>query len=393
MNLNAPLNPTSCGNLVWSKIIKIFPQMLGNYDGFNYLGLGVLFFIGLILLNQMVNFRWKRLYEVNFYRQIVKKIKQNIGIIFAVIVFFAFSLSNVVTFNSNIIFRYQLPSFIFNLCSIFRASSRMFYPIYYLIFLGVVVYLIKSFPKEKACLCLSALIVLQIFDISPALRVKMESFDSQNIQKQYESTSAYKAPYWNVLGENYKKAQLLNHLFDYDLALWIAKNRMQTNIDITNRGTDPYDYNGAVENLAARSTLEKDKVYITDDLNLANGIYQKFHASCSVYNLYNKYFAIAKKGLPLMIEELPNSPNACYSANFSDVSWDKGINRTSKIILFSNNKFIRESLKNVKALEAKNSKIGVLKVDIQSSDWIWVYCQENSDLSAFAYPNIIEVVK
>lgn len=41
MNLNALYNPTSCGGYNWSSILKVRPQILGNYDGFNYLGAGV----------------------------------------------------------------------------------------------------------------------------------------------------------------------------------------------------------------------------------------------------------------------------------------------------------------------------------------------------------------
>lgn len=48
MNLNAVINPISCGKYNWSSIFKQHEQVLGNYDGFNYLGAGV--FLGLFLL-------------------------------------------------------------------------------------------------------------------------------------------------------------------------------------------------------------------------------------------------------------------------------------------------------------------------------------------------------
>lgn len=50
MNINALINPTSCGGLVWSKALPILPQILGNYDGFNYLGLGCIIAVPIALL-------------------------------------------------------------------------------------------------------------------------------------------------------------------------------------------------------------------------------------------------------------------------------------------------------------------------------------------------------
>ena len=41
-NMNSIINPTSCGQYTWSVLLKTHPQILGNYDGFNYLG-GILF--------------------------------------------------------------------------------------------------------------------------------------------------------------------------------------------------------------------------------------------------------------------------------------------------------------------------------------------------------------
>ena len=40
MNLNAVMNPTSYGGYNWSSFLKVHSQILGNYDGFNYLGGG-----------------------------------------------------------------------------------------------------------------------------------------------------------------------------------------------------------------------------------------------------------------------------------------------------------------------------------------------------------------
>jgi len=50
MNLNALINPTSRGGYTWSRLYQVMPQQPGQYDGFNYLGLGVLALITAALL-------------------------------------------------------------------------------------------------------------------------------------------------------------------------------------------------------------------------------------------------------------------------------------------------------------------------------------------------------
>ena len=50
MNLNALINPTSRGGYTWSRLYQVMPQQPGQYDGFNYLGLGVLALVTAALL-------------------------------------------------------------------------------------------------------------------------------------------------------------------------------------------------------------------------------------------------------------------------------------------------------------------------------------------------------
>ena len=50
MNLNALINPSSRGGYTWSRLLPQQPQATGQYDGFNYLGLGVLILVAVALL-------------------------------------------------------------------------------------------------------------------------------------------------------------------------------------------------------------------------------------------------------------------------------------------------------------------------------------------------------
>lgn len=124
MNVNAIINPTSCGQYTWSNILKTHPQILGNYDGFNYLGVGI--FI-LIIVFTVLTILQKKQYIV------FETFKRHIYLIFICIFMICFAISNVVTFNDKILCTIPLPKLVEDLCGIFRASSRLFYPVYYLV--------------------------------------------------------------------------------------------------------------------------------------------------------------------------------------------------------------------------------------------------------------------
>lgn len=130
MNINAVVNPTSCGGYTWSNFIKIKPQILGNYDGFNYIGFGMLISVLILILLIIIFNSWKSL------KELIKKEWLVLIICFFLVLF---SVSNVVTYNDKELFTIQLPEFLLKLCGIFRASSRLFYPVYYLFFLFIFV--------------------------------------------------------------------------------------------------------------------------------------------------------------------------------------------------------------------------------------------------------------
>ena len=95
-----------------------------------------------------------------------------------------FAVSNVVTANGATLFRIPLPQKIQELASIFRASGRMFWPTYYLLFLWAVVTLSRFRKKEwLPSLVIGVLCLVQLVDISPALigrHTQMAQYQEQN---------------------------------------------------------------------------------------------------------------------------------------------------------------------------------------------------------------------
>ena len=124
MNLNALWNPTSVGGTVWSLFLPVQNQIRGNYDAFNYLGLGVLVgcLAGCILL-------------ARHPKQILKLLHKHWALCLVCGCLSVFAVTNQVTANGAALFTLPLPNAILSLCSIFRSSGRLFWPVYYLLFL------------------------------------------------------------------------------------------------------------------------------------------------------------------------------------------------------------------------------------------------------------------
>lgn len=170
MNLNAPINPYSIGSqqygYLWSKLIVPRIPTYGQYDGFNYLGAGVLLMLaaGTILSAYLCSRAQKRAW-----------LRRN-GLLLGCCVFLtAFAVSNVVCWNGTAIV-IPLPEGLLQLCGIFRASSRMFYPVYYLLILFGIVALTRRNgdpPTYRlAGVLLAVMLAIQCYDISDALTAK-----------------------------------------------------------------------------------------------------------------------------------------------------------------------------------------------------------------------------
>ncbi len=176
MNLNAFYNPTSLGGYEWSYFLSTHNQVGGNYDGFNYLGVGVL-----LMLFTVVVFCFNHLSKIeNAKTVIIAFLKKYAWLIAACVFLTMFALSNVIKFNSVTLLTIPLPEFILDLCNIYRASSRMFYPVYYILILCGIYGINKYFKGRAANIIIAFFLIVQIADISGALLQKNNMMRSAN---------------------------------------------------------------------------------------------------------------------------------------------------------------------------------------------------------------------
>lgn len=167
MNLNAPFNPRAVGDYQWSFVLGVHPQQGGQYDGFNYLGLGVLFFLGFVL----VHFVLRRaqgpggLVRV-LWRDGRRFVRHRLPLVVMCLFLTAFAVTNVVVLGGRTLAVIPLPEILLSLAGIFRASARMFWPVYYLIFAFVLRYFFRHFRGRAATVLVWLLAAVQLGDMA-----------------------------------------------------------------------------------------------------------------------------------------------------------------------------------------------------------------------------------
>jgi hypothetical protein len=182
MNLLAPIDPGNFGALV----LKPQPQVgILQYEGYNYLGLGV------ILLGTLALGRRPSL----FVRNLCRREAAATWLICAVSLFLALSLK--ATVGSWTIYDISVPLPVFEALSAFRASGRFFWPAYYLLLCGVITLAFAAFGRRWVALALSCALLIQVADTR-----SLYNF----IQARWNSTSAHSftdGADWQTLGRSH----------------------------------------------------------------------------------------------------------------------------------------------------------------------------------------------
>ncbi|MBQ8279968.1 MAG: hypothetical protein IJZ23_09035 [Roseburia sp.] len=284
MNLNSIINPSSLGGYQWSRFLPELPQTSGNYDGFNYLGLGVLV---LAIVTVVLGVRnWKAYADKKMW------LKENGWLILAMLFLTAFSVTNVITLNAKEIINIPIPERIYWLCGIFRASGRIFYPVYYVIYTYVIYQLTEVKQYKVGVGILLVGILLQVVDLSAVVAEKHRMMDENG---RYESLLEDET--LTAAAEERVKVSL-SGVWDIvemrRIAVWAGKNGMKTSFSVANSGA--YSEADAVlqeEILALEAgDCAKDIIYATQDIE----VYKKWLSNLDENEItkyyYNDYYYI-----------------------------------------------------------------------------------------------------
>lgn len=399
MNLNAPVNPSSIGMEGWSVFLPVLPQLSGNYDGFNYLGAGVLLFGGAAVSGKAA--------ALGREGRLGRFVKSYGGLLLFFVFCCLFAVSNIVTLGERELWRIPLPEAVERICSVFRASGRMFYPVYEMLFLMAGLFAVELFERlpfawSRRCPKWTALVILlclQLWDLSPALAQKRGSIDASHMEAGSYDPGLYQSQDWAQLLGAYKRVELLNYHHDYNLSAFLMKHHVQSNILPANRG----DFTAAEERCQAMiweiyegAAMEEGVLYITNSPSLAAQLQWNLNEGMAAYDL-GEYTAFGRRqegitGKEAVLEG-EKGRFAVIAADSPDWLYLRGTEENE--LLFPYTAVLERELAEGAALRMGEDTVEILGMEIYSNDYIqdyiYVQCREGTDLTKWREAEGIEI--
>jgi len=190
MNLLALFDPSGFDAHNWSFLFSLpWVRNNNNYEGFVYLGLGLILVL-VIAIPMMAKYRDK----------MVKLLRGHLFIFLCLIALTFFALSNNIGIGPWT-FSVPLTPKLFSIASILRASARMFWPVFYVIAITGIYFLIRGYSRKIATMVLGCALVIQIFDTSGAW---LEIKNKMN-HPGPKPVSSLSDPFWADAAKHYSK--------------------------------------------------------------------------------------------------------------------------------------------------------------------------------------------
>lgn len=265
----------------WSYIIKdIAVPSIFDYEGFNYLGLGVLF----LLITSTITI-------INNYQNIIIQIKQQKYLIFLCILLFIYALSNNIAIGIYE-FHYYLPNSILKFTNILRASGRFFWIIFYLLIFSLLSILVKYNNQKTTLILLFLAVIIQIVDTNMAWR---QIRNKMMITSEKHWSIILKDKFWNKVPKYYTRLRhipLGNNIKNWiDLSYYSANNNLKTDAVYLARaqGKNFFKAVEKMKQVIQNGNFETDAIYIFDDENYSKVLeFKEQHKEITKYHLYIK---------------------------------------------------------------------------------------------------------
>lgn len=301
MNLNALFNPSSMdlytesGKLDWSLLLPLLPQNQRQYDGFNYLGLGVLLALVCIAVYGLI-----QLFHLGFLhslRRLGHILLGHIGLIIACLIFTIFAITHIIYWNDVLLFTpLPLSESFQNFLGTFRASGRIFWPVGYLLALGVIVFCARlpqtgHLRKWLSALVLCCVLLIQLTDMSGVLTYKAEYFRTGELHAntEYESDKA------RQLFAGTDTICCMGNLFHYRLAESIINSNpyIDTDVVIFARGNFGETFARHAENYAyilSGQPIDENALYIASEKSVCDEVLAEAHEDVVAWQIDRFYF-------------------------------------------------------------------------------------------------------
>ena len=183
MNLLSLFDPDD----IWSKLLSDQKGGGGDYEGFNYMGLGML---GLGLV---AGYKLFRDVKIGAKGTMIPLLVISLG-------FFLYAISNHVAIGPHQIYSYNLPSVTEPLTNAFRCSGRFFWPVYYVIYLGIFYLIFTRSRRSTAITFCAVMLFFQLIDSTGVWRTFKRKFAQSPAW-----SSPMRSPIWSDIARRYSK--------------------------------------------------------------------------------------------------------------------------------------------------------------------------------------------
>ncbi len=293
LNILSPVNPGAAGpagfgletlgsldNDIWSYILPALPYRDGSND-LVFLGIGVL-----ILIVLTTPYAVRRIRHLKFGPMWIP-----LSVVLLSLTVFALS-NNVAVgkFEINL----PIPSAVLNVAQMFRCSVRMFWPMYYFIYLGALYLLIKRYKRNMALVILSCLLALQAADTSAGW-LPIRHSHTVNASTWH---TPFKSSFWEAAGKRYRNIRVVypGRVSKYeDIAYLSAALGMATDAAYLARYDSSRDNNAVLHAIASvrDGQYDDDSVYIIFDPVAASFAVSSIRATDDLISCIDGFVVIA----------------------------------------------------------------------------------------------------
>lgn len=265
-NLNAFLNPMSYSTLLKNTSLWNWPfYTQGQYEGFSYLGMGIILLCacGIVLMIRNIFRRRKpSVYQV-------MTVLMSIGLI-------VLAASPTITWNDKLLLQLPYSSTIYKYWGIFGSCGRMAWPVvYFLMIFGITsIGDMKWKRKEISCVVLILACLVQVVDLSGQLYKRHENYSEKVV---YQSPLA--GSVWDdiISSGEYKHVVWVTHNVDHNDVIQVAIYAMRNDMTMGNfyfaRGIDKRDI---IEEQLQNTSEDCVYVFLKSDDTFEYEIYENY---------------------------------------------------------------------------------------------------------------------
>ena len=265
-NLNAFLNPMSYSTLLKNTSLWNWPfYTQGQYEGFSYLGMGIILLCACGIVLMVKNIFRRR--KPSVYQ--VMTVLMSIGLI-------ALAVSPTITWNDKLLLQLPYSSTIYKYWGIFGSCGRMAWPVvYFLMIFGITsIGDMKWKRKEISSVVLILACLVQVVDLSGQLYKRHENYSEKVV---YQSPLA--GTVWDdiISSGEYKHVVWVTHNVDHNDVIQVAVYAMKNDMTMGNfyfaRGIDKRDI---IEEQLQNTSEDCVYVFLKSDDTFEYEIYENY---------------------------------------------------------------------------------------------------------------------